>query len=217
MSQNKNKDNKEDKHKFGRDIKILILGNMATGKTSIINRYINDTFEKGGQSTIAPNFSNKIIQKNGVIFRLLFWDIPGQDRNSALTNIFCQDSQGILFCCEVKNEKSRNDILVWKSSLENFIDLKHMPAIILENKCDLLGEKNDYEKDIDSLKNFCEQNELLGAFRTSALNGYNIEKAIEFLVNEIIKNLKDEDIKVDTSFNLDKSKINEDDKAKKCC
>ena len=75
--------------KFGNDLKIIIVGDMSTGKTSIIRRYIDGVFENTNKATIAPNFSNKIIQKNGVIFRLLFWDIPGQDRNSALTNIFC--------------------------------------------------------------------------------------------------------------------------------
>ncbi len=46
-------------YKFGKDIKIIIVGNLSTGKTSIINRYMNDNFEEHCRATIAPEFSFK--------------------------------------------------------------------------------------------------------------------------------------------------------------
>ena len=182
-------ENSPDSKKFGVDIKIILIGNTSTGKTSIVDRYIKNIFDEKPRATIAANFSYKIIKKDETIFRLQFWDIPGQDRSPSLTSIFCRDAQGIVFCCDALNKKSREDILKWKKSLEGFIDITNLPIILMENKCDLLGEEEKYNDNIDELKIFSENNNFSGYFRTSALNGYNIEKAMDFLVNEVIRDL----------------------------
>ena len=46
----------EEGKKFGKDLKIIIVGDISTGKTSILNRYINQKFEKTNKATIAPEF-----------------------------------------------------------------------------------------------------------------------------------------------------------------
>ena len=202
----------EESQGFGNDIKVILLGNVSTGKTSIVDRYINNIFREKLRATISPNFAYKLITKNNVIYRVHFWDIPGQDRSPHITSLFCRDAHGFIFCCDATVQKSREDIISWKKSLDNFLDTSNIPLIILENKCDLLGNENDYNKNIEELKGFSDENNFLGAFRTSALNGYNIENAINFLVDEIInkikkeeennkpKNNKTEDIKKSSSF-----------------
>ena len=208
----------EESQGFGNDIKVILLGNVSTGKTSIVDRYINNIFREKLRATISPNFAYKLITKNNVIYRVHFWDIPGQDRSPHITSLFCRDAHGFIFCCDATVQKSREDIISWKKSLDNFLDTSNIPLIILENKCDLLGNENDYNKNIEELKGFSDENNFLGAFRTSALNGYNIENAINFLVDEIInkikkeeENNKTEDIKKSLKLNEEKTKSN------KCC
>ena len=181
-------------YKFGKDIKIIIVGNLSTGKTSIINRYMKDNFEEHCRATIAPEFSFKIIKINGINFRLQFWDLPGQERVPIVTSLFCKDSNAVVFCCEVKNDKSRKDIIKWVKTLSDNIDLENIPKILVENKCDLFGDEEKYNEGIEELKEFSNNNNFSGCFRTSALNGYNIENAIKFLVNEIINSFDEEDI-----------------------
>ena len=180
----------EESQGFGNDIKVILLGNVSTGKTSIVDRYINNIFREKLRATISPNFAYKLITKNNVIYRVHFWDIPGQDRSPHITSLFCRDAHGFIFCCDATVQKSREDIISWKKSLDNFLDTSNIPLIILENKCDLLGNENDYNKNIEELKGFSDENNFLGAFRTSALNGYNIENAINFLVDEIINKIR---------------------------
>lgn len=188
-------ENSPESNNFGVDIKVILIGNTSTGKTSIVDRYIKNIFDEKPRATIAANFSYKIIKKEERFFRLQFWDIPGQDRSPSLTSIFCRDAQGIVFCCDALNKKSREDILIWQKSLEGFINITNLPIILMENKCDLLGEEEKYNDNIDELKIFSENNNFSGYFRTSALNGYNVEKAMDFLVNEIIRNLDKEEAK----------------------
>ena len=157
-----------------------------------------------------------------------FWDIPGQDRSPQITSVFCRDAQGFIFCCDALVKKSREDIITWKNSLENILDLSDIPLIILENKCDLLGkEENDYNKGVEELKKFSDENNCLGAFRTSALNGYNIENGINFLVDEIINKIEKEEEenkkmnKIENggrkSIKLNEIKESNNNKSNKCC
>jgi len=211
----------EDNRRIGTDLKIILLGNLSTGKTSVINRYIHNSFEEHCRATIAPEFSYKVIKMNGVIFRLQFWDLPGQERNPVVTSLFCKDSNGVIFCCEVNNIKSREDILKWEESLNNNIEVENIPKILIENKCDLLGNEEKYNENFEELKEFSDENHFLECFRTSALNGYNIDKAVNFLIDEIIKRLDEGDIQSvkeenKQGKNLNKSP-NSNEKAKRCC
>ena len=218
----------EDSQSFGNDLKVILLGNVSSGKTSIVDRYINNIFQEKKRATISPNFAYKLIKKNNIIYRVHFWDIPGQDRSPQITSVFCRDAQGFIFCCDALVKKSREDIITWKNSLENILDLSDIPLIILENKCDLLGkEESDYNKDVEELKKFSDENNFLGAFRTSALNGYNIENGINFLVDEIINKIEKEEEenkkmnKIENggrkSIKLNEIKESNNNKSNKCC
>ena len=202
---------------FGNDLKVILVGNASTAKTSIVDRYIKNIFINKKEATIAPNSLSKLIRKNNVIYRLHIWDIPGQDKSPALTSIFCKDSHGIIFCCDALVEQSRNDILTWIKSIKEFIDISDLPMIIMENKCDLLGDENDYNKGIEELKSFSDNNNFLGAFRTSALNGYNVENAINFLVDDIINKIENNKSNNTPNTSIKLNETKEEQNSKRCC
>ena len=77
--------------------------------------------------------------------------------------------------------------MMWKNSIEQNIDVTNVPMIIIQNKCDLLGNESEYNKDVEELKEFGKKNGVVNCFRTSALNGYGIKECMDFLINEIIK------------------------------
>ena len=206
---------KSEKRKYGMDLKIIIVGDLSTGKTSILNRFINGTFEQNSRATIAPEFSYKIIKSKDVIFRIQFWDIPGQNRIPELTGIFCRDTQGIIFVSSVKDKNTRDHLKNWEDSLKEFSDIKDIPKILIENKCDLLGDEDHYNDDIESLKKFSEERNCLGCFRTSALNGYNIKKAIDFIINESIKLVEEDEVQYSKVIKMNES-MNKTEK-NRCC
>ena len=202
-----------------KDIKIIIIGDSETGKTSIIKRYIDNEFSEERITTISPEFSTKIIKSNDIIFRIQFWDIPGQDRNPALTSIFCRDSKGIIFCCDIERIETRENLREWYKSANNFNDIKNIPKIILENKCDLLNNENNYNNNIEPLKEISNELGCINCFRTSALNGYNINKSIDYLIDQCIKELEDVDIRSYKSFSIKKNikKTKPEEKEASCC
>ena len=172
-----------------KDLKIIIVGDYGAGKTSIIERFTKGTYIENRVYTISPEFSTKVINSNNIFFRINFWDLPGQDRNYSLTRVFCKDSNGIIFCCDVSNENSRENLKKWNDAIKNIYDIKNIPKIILENKCDLLKDEKHYNDNIEPLRQISDELDCINFFRTSALNGYNIKKSIDYLINECIYKL----------------------------
>ena len=70
-----------------------------------------------------------------------------------------------------------------------FIDNGNIPAILVENKVDLLNTEE--AEQMDKLKDFAEENNFNGYFRTSAKTGQNINESMEFLIREIIKRMEE--------------------------
>jgi len=199
--------------------KIIIIGNQSTGKTSIVNKYLYNKFTTNYKATIISQFDFKIIKLNDQIYRLSFWDIAGQDRNPEITKLFCQNTNGVIICCEVNNITSKKDTLIWKENLlQNRIDLNKIPIILCENKSDLLFQNDEK---IYELENFSNQNGFTKCFRTSAITGFGIDDMMNFILNDIIKRtneINENILSQQDSFilkNFKKSKKN--DIEKKCC
>ena len=214
---------KKPSKRSGKDLKIIIVGDSGTGKTSFVNRYIHNKFAETYSPTIASQFSYKIIKIDDVIYRLQFWDTACQDRNPETTGIFCKDTKGIILCCEVNKKIKRENTVKWKESISQNIDISEIPIIVIENKCDLLGNnEDDYNKNIDSLKSFAEENNINKCFRTCAINGFGIEDSINFLIREIVgnnqtnRNERSDSIVLKKDLHQDSVPIR-GNKNKKCC
>ena len=68
--------------------KILVIGDLGTGKTSIIKRYVHNIFSMNYKSTIGVDFALKVIQWSlDTVIRLQLWDIAGQERFGSMTRV----------------------------------------------------------------------------------------------------------------------------------
>ena len=186
-------------------LKLIIIGDKNQGKTSIIKRFIDKKFDDKPCATIVPLTSKTIIKSNEINFEINLWDIPGQDLNPMVTRTFAKDTEGIIFCYEINNEITREHLKNWKESLESFYNIEKIPKILIENKCDLLGDESKYNEGINKLRQTSKKLGCLNYYRTSALNGFNIDEALNFLINEMIKNVKEEGIQDYNEIKLQKS------------
>lgn len=62
---------------FGNDLKIIVVGNSGTGKTSFVNKWTKNTFTDNYKATIVSEFGYKIINHNGKFYRIQIWDLAG--------------------------------------------------------------------------------------------------------------------------------------------
>lgn len=62
---------------FGNDLKIIVIGNAGTGKTSFVNKWTKNTFNDVYRATIVSEFGYKIFNHNGKFYRIQLWDLAG--------------------------------------------------------------------------------------------------------------------------------------------
>ena len=208
-------------------LKVIIVGDMDTGKTSIIKRYLYDKFDSNNNPTIVPELKTKIIKINGINYNINFWDIPAQDRNAFILGAFVRDSNGIIYCCDVENKKSMENLKKWEEALKSKENIDDITKIVIENKCDLKGNESQYNDNSSALRSISNELECSNFFRTSALNGYFVKTSIEYLINEIIKKIKIEDIEEYNENNrvkrrgsmkiIESEYKNTNNKSKNCC
>ena len=174
-----------------RTIKIIIIGNSGSGKTSFCNRWIKGTFSETYRATIMTDFSEKIHKYNNKEYKISLWDLAGQDRNIHTTKILTKNAVCCLVFCDITNIKSRNDTLKWKKSVDDnstFLNTQNkIPCFLIENKIDLVDEST--VKDISELSEFSQKNNFSGFYRTSAKTGENVDFIMNSIIGYIINKL----------------------------
>jgi small GTP-binding protein len=70
---------KADKTKaYGADLKIVVIGNSGTGKTSFVNKWTKNIFSESYKATIVSEFGYKIYEHEGRFYRIQLWDLAGK-------------------------------------------------------------------------------------------------------------------------------------------
>lgn len=167
----------------GRQIlKILIVGNASCGKTSIIRRYVTDSFEKEYITTVGADYNSKTIQwADGTEVQLQLWDIAGQDRYARMTRPYFQGAHAAVVVCDVTRGASIDAVKDWKDDIDvNLIDI---PVVLVANKCDLLADGAEGMMVGAKLQELCSQMNFVSWHIISAKKDMNLNEAF----NELIK------------------------------
>ena len=175
--------------------KILVLGDMAVGKTSLINQYIEQTFLEDYRPTLGVNIISKDIEikQIGSLIRLIFWDIAGQDKYENCRQAYYEGCSGALLVYDI----TRHDTFInveskWLKDILNNIKRK-CDFFLLGNKLDLKDNRAvSYEEGKDLAKKI----NAIEFLETSALNGKNVDKAFLKLVQQVLREYG-EDFEID--------------------
>ena len=199
--------------------KIIIVGDSGVGKTNIMTKYIKNEFSEKFKVTIGVDFFSKEFDIEGHKIKAQIFDTAGQERFRALIPQYYKGTKGAFIVYDITSENSFNAIDNWVSNIRAFAD-KKIILILIGNKSDLEKiRKVSKEKGEEKAKGLG-----LAFLETSALNGENLEKAFELMINEIYKKGKEDKITNAQNANiepgknistLDKSKENVE--KKKCC
>ncbi len=199
--------------------KIIIVGDISVGKTSIISRFIENKFTEGIKSTLVnENLKKKIRIDNSTIVTLNIWDTIGDERFRILTHQFYQDSHGALLIFDITNKETFNKLEIWIKDI-----IQNTPPdcilMIIGNKYDL----NENRKISYDEANILSQRFNISYYEVSAKNGNNIALAFEQLTYRIIDKQREEENNVNRYLRKDQRNTigledgNNNNSNKKCC
>ena len=180
-------------------IKIILLGDTGVGKSSIIKRYIEDSFEVNLSSTIGSNFLEKIEKIKGQKVRLEVWDTAGQEEFRSVTKLFVKNSKIIILVYNVTQKLSFEGLNYWydfiqKELAQNFV------LGVAGNKTDLIFE-DGYDEEITSEEGKAFAEKIKANF--SLVSAKESGKEITNLFNQCISSYLDSrDGTEDTNYNI---------------
>jgi len=172
--------------------KILVIGELGTGKTSIIKRYVHQFFSQHYRATIGVDFALKVLNWDAnTLIRLQLWDIAGQERFGNMTRVYYKEAVGAFIVFDVTRTATFEAVQKWKQDLDNKVQLPNgnkVPCILLANKCD--QQKEGIVNNPALMEEFCKEKGFLAWFETSAKENINLDEAARFLVTKILANEK---------------------------
>ena len=192
------------------DIKVILVGEMATGKTSLINTAIGLEFKEKMPSTTTNSIMNKTIEIDGKPYTVNLWDTIGQEKYRALTKIFMKDARIIIYVYDITNLHSFNELKFWFEFTKDVINEDTVLAVV-GNKSDLFLKETVKEEEGKKLANEMGYEFAL----TSAKNPMIFCKFLEKLVSMYITR-KEEGVN-DSKNTSQRIKGGKHKHKKKCC
>ena len=164
-------------------LKLIVVGNQGTGKSSILNRFVNDTFEENYQTTIGLDFQSKNITIHDQDVRLIIYDTAGQEKFRSLIPMYIREAQIILFIYDISDKESFDSIPKWIQQVNDVIN-KEVVFALIGNKLDL---ESNRKVTFEEGKKLAEKNNYVFQ-EVSAKTGDNFEKLFEVQIYEAVYN-----------------------------
>lgn len=120
--------------------KLVFVGNICVGKTSLINRFMYDTFDSNYQATIGIDFLSKTMYLGDRTVRLQLWDTAGQERFRCLIPNFIRDASLAVVVFDITNKQSFLDVDRWVDDLRTERG-QEVIIVLVGNKTDLQEER----------------------------------------------------------------------------
>ena len=206
------------------EIKLILLGDISVGKSSILGRYIDNSFTEDYQCTLQVETKSKIIDIDlNTSVKMNIWDTVGQEKFRHLTKQYFRNCHGAIIVFDLTRKDSFDGVQKWIEELEDYSS--NIPILIVGNKSDLINEREVNE---DVIENFVKNKYLY--YDVSAKNGSNVSLAFDKIRSEMIEDIKINEKKEENELNDIKFKMRNVDskafdqlnksvngKSKKCC
>ena len=195
--------------------KLILIGDSCVGKSNILLKYLKNEFDPNSRATVGVEFGTKNIIINNKKIKIQIWDTAGQERYRSITSAYYKGAKGALIVYDITRKCTFDNIDKWISDLKLNGD-KNICIVILGNKSDL-DDKREVSKGDGIKKSEMYKTAFL---ETSALNGDNIGKAFDEIIDQIIENNKsffDDNNKKEMDKGVNLNESNKDNDKKKCC
>ena len=160
--------------KFHHLMKLIVIGDSGTGKSSLLHRFVEDAFSEEQTQTIGVEFGAKVVQLLGKRVKLQIWDTAGQERYKSVTRSYYRGAVGCLIVYDITNRASYEHVPQWLADVRQLAG-NDVVVMIVGNKSDLANaDKRMVQHNEASI--FAQENGLMH-FETSASTGELVSDA----------------------------------------
>ncbi|TET08627.1 MAG: GTP-binding protein [Candidatus Thorarchaeota archaeon] len=159
--------------------KFVFLGEGAVGKTSLVGRYVYDSFEGDYLATIGTDIHIKMVNVSDTVVKLVIWDIAGQDNFAQLRRAYYMNASAAFFVFDTTRPETIERVDEWLNAL--FTVTGKIPLVLLENKVDLTSAITEKARE-SAIKNHDVQ-----IIPTSAKEDMNVEEAFQKMTQTILE------------------------------
>jgi small GTP-binding protein len=157
------------------------------GKTSLIKKYTQGSFQKDYIKTLGAQFSKYDEEIEGDNCKLFFWDIAGQDEFNFMRPTFYKGSKAAIIVFSFTDEASFEHIPQWHNDIKKYCG--ELPIVLFGNKIDLFNVANLNE---DKVKKVMKDRKFLGYYKTSAKTGTGVYEAFQAIIKELYYRYKED-------------------------
>ncbi|XP_046385523.1 ras-related protein Rab-23 [Ischnura elegans] len=171
-------------------IKVVIVGNGAVGKSSMIQRFCKGTFTKDYKKTIGVDFLERQIEisPGGDLIRLMLWDTAGQEEFDALTKAYYRGAHACLLAFSATDRLSFLAVPMWKRKVEE--ECGDIPMALVQNKIDAVDQCVVHDDEASRLA------QAIGCplFRTSVREGIGVSAPFSYLAQRCAVALREDEM-----------------------
>jgi Ras-related protein Rab-3C len=161
---------------FDSAVKCLLIGDAGVGKSSILERYVNNTFVNNNLSTVGVDYFTKYVRIDSSVIKLQIWDLAGQMNYRNIIHSYYRNAEVLFYVFDKGNRASFKNFEKW---IEEFNDrLFEIHIVIVGNKCDVQYPCVSSDEAIDLANNYDAQ-----YYETSAKDNINIKEIFENTVH----------------------------------
>jgi len=173
--------------------KICVIGDGAAGKTSLIKRFTQGSFNKDYIKTLGAQFSRfeKLIQTpqgENIRARLFFWDIAGQSEFQFMRPTIYNGARATIVVCDLTRPETIDHINTWIEDIGTYCG--DLPTVCFGNKTDLIDEAT---YDDTKIQEIAKRHGFLNVYKTSAKTGKHVQDAFNSIIDILVKKALQED------------------------
>jgi len=160
--------------------KVVLVGDSGVGKSSILLRFTEDSFNTSHMPTIGVDFKLRTIQVSSKTIKLQIWDTAGQERFRTISSSYYRGSHGVMIVYDICDKMTLEHAKTWLSEVERH-GSDHLQKLLVGNKSDLVSRR---EVETSTAQQLAES---LGMsfVEVSANTGDDIERAFLLLAEKI--------------------------------
>ena len=160
--------------------KLLLIGEQAVGKSSLMNRYVDNVFEMNIMGTAGLDLKKKIVEIKGEKIKIFIFDTAGQERFRSIAKNQYKKADGIIVIYDVTDRKSFESVNRWLDSIKTEIE-GGTESLLIGNKIDLSSERVVSQKEGEDTA----KSNNIPFIETSAKESLNVKDAFLKVINSL--------------------------------